>query len=174
MEGASRQRGRLDRIAATLLNLAALADRAALRTLPVRFLVLAILWRAEAIAKNFVAGEMGFDRQILDGIARYADDDLTGPAPCWPTLDELLPPTGSTLDAELLAMRLRMLAAILLALAGAGRIHGDGSVGFSGDDWRRWTTGHLFDASTATTLPFFLVIAYPAALYGIIRPPDTS
>ena len=57
------------RIAATLLAMAALADRAALRSLPVRLFVLGILSHAEAIARKFVAGELE---------SRWRDGDDSG------------------------------------------------------------------------------------------------
>jgi len=173
MEGDVRQQGRLPRIAATMLNLAALAERAALRSLPVRFLVLTILWHAEAIARKFVASEMDYFRDIGADLDPYIDEDLDPPEPRWPSLAEILPPSGFTLDANLLALRLRMLAAILVALAEAGLIWEDDRddlVSAFGD----WPRQLLCAASTATALPLFLVIVYPVARHGVIRPPDTS
>jgi len=172
MEGDVRQQGRLPRIAATLLNLAALAERAALRSLPVRFLVLAILWYAEAIARRFVASEMDYFRDIGSDLDPYIAGDLDAPAPRWPRLDELLPPSGFTLDANLLALRLRMLASILIALCDVGLVWDTDCDGLAGPfgDWPR----HLLHAASAAALPLFLVIIYPVARYGVIRPPDTS
>ena len=172
MEGETRQQGRLPRIAATLLNLAALAERAALRSLPVRFLVLAILWHAEAIARRFVASETDHFRDIGNDLDPYIDDDLDPPDPRWPRLDELLPPSCFTLDANLLALRLRMLAAILVALAEAGLVWEDGCDDLVSPfgDWPR----NVLCAASAAAHPLFLVIIYPVARYGVIRPPDTS
>ncbi len=103
MEGALQDRGRLQGIAATLLALALLAERAAVRSVPVRFVVLAVLWRAEAVARAFVARATGVD-----------------------CLDEWLPLRSGVVDAEILALRLRMLAAVLGALSGAdGRSAGE-------------------------------------------------
>ncbi|HHZ08817.1 MAG TPA: hypothetical protein GX405_08585 [Rhizobiales bacterium] len=113
MVGAAQEKGRLQDIAAILLGLALLAERAAARSFPVRFLVLAILSRAEAIAWCFVA------REIAAGW------------PDTPCLDE--PPAaghGPT-DALLVALRLRMLAAALGALGVAG-VRCDGAVDLPG------------------------------------------
>ncbi|HHZ08113.1 MAG TPA: hypothetical protein GX405_04960, partial [Rhizobiales bacterium] len=105
MEGTLQDRRTFSRIAAALLALALLAERAAGRSYPVRFLVLAILGRAEAVARAFVAREIGGG----------------GPGPDWPGHAE--PPVlhGSPADAGMLALRLRLLAAVLDALAGAHR-----------------------------------------------------
>ena len=172
MEGDVRQQGRLPRIAATLLNLAALADRAALRSLPVRFLVLAILWHAEAIARKFIASEMDYFRDIGSDLDQYIASDLDAPAPRWPSLDELLLPSGFSLDANLLALRLRMLASILVALAEAGLVWEDEC-----DDlvspFGEWPRNLLHAAITAVH-PVFLVIGYPAARYSLLHPPDTA
>jgi hypothetical protein len=91
--------------------LALVAERAAGRSFPVRFLVLAVLGRAEAIARAFVAREIAAD---------WPD------APC---LDE--PPVFDTTarpTPRLLALRLRMLAAMLGMLADADACCDDGSV----------------------------------------------
>ena len=112
MEGVVQDRRMLRRIAATFVALALLAERAAGRSFPVRFLVLAILWRAEAIARAFVAREI--------------DTDV--PYPDWPFCDERLPMRGGAADAELLALRLRMLAAVLDVLSGAAGRSDDRSV----------------------------------------------
>lgn len=101
MDGAFENRRTLQRIAATLLALAFLAERAAGRSFPVRFLVLAILRRAEAVAQAFVAGEIGADCPDMPCLA--------GPSPI----------RGSPADAETLALRLRMLSALLTLLSGA-------------------------------------------------------
>jgi hypothetical protein len=87
----------LRRIAATLVALAALAERASGRSFPVRWLVLAILRPAEAVAAQFVA-------EVAHAACPARWDSpayRNGPA-----------------DAMLLAWRLRMLAAALGALLG--------------------------------------------------------
>lgn len=103
VEGGLQERRALRRIAATLLALAAFAERAAGRSLPVRLLVLAILWRGEAIARAF--------------IARTAEAD--GQGEDWAAFEAELPIRSSVADAEILALRLRMLSAALGMLAAA-------------------------------------------------------
>ena len=98
MAGALQDKGALQGIAATLLTLGMLAERAAGRSFPVRFLVLAILGRAEAIARMYVAREIGAHGWCLDE-----------------------PPAGhyGAAGAEVLALRLRTLAAVLDFLSAA-------------------------------------------------------
>ncbi len=112
MAGALQDRGTFRGIAATLLALALLAERTAGRCFPVRFLVLAILGRAEAIARVYVAREI----------------EAAG----W-CLDE--PPAShcGAADAELLALRLRTLAAVLDFLSAAD---GFSEAGSDGEDSR--------------------------------------
>ena len=98
MEGVLQDRRTLRRIAALLLALAMLAERAAGRSFPVRFLVLSILCRAEAVARGFVAEATQSD---------------------WPWLEEPPGMRASPADAAVLALRLRMLAAVLGVLSGA-------------------------------------------------------
>ncbi len=107
MEGAFRDRRLLSRIAATLLALALIADRTAGRSFPVRFLVHAIFSRAEAMARAFVAREIGAD------------------GPDVPCLAEPLALRGGAADVELLALRLRMLAAVIGVLADMDGCSGD-------------------------------------------------
>jgi len=133
----------LQGIAATLLALALLAERSAGRSFPVRFIVLAILWRAEAVARAFVARTIEAD----------------WPCPDLPCLDEVLPMRSGAADAEILALRLRMLAALVGALSGvAGRSAGE-EIGSHG----------------APRLPVLLVVRLPERRFR--RPPgphDTS
>ena len=153
MDGASRDRGRLARIAATLLTLALLAERAAGRSFPVRFLVLCILGRAEAVARAFVARTLMADGQWWD-------------LPC---LEAPSAMRGSAVDAELLALRLRMLAAILDALADAG----DGLRDRSGDGSAFLSWGSVRHCSGgAPRLPALLIVRIPAQ--RVRRPYDTS
>jgi hypothetical protein len=98
MEGAWRNERMLLKVAALLVALSLLAERAAGRSFPVRFLLLAILWRAEAVARAFVTRETPAD---------------------WPDLDETPGMRGHPVEAAWLAMRLRMLAAILCDLVAA-------------------------------------------------------
>ena len=115
MEGALRDRRTLRRIAALLLALALLAERAAGRSFPIRFLVLSILCRAEAVARAYVAG------------ATEAD----WPRPDLPCFGEPLAMRGGAIDAEILALRLRMLAAVLGVLANAAGGSAGRSAGFA-------------------------------------------
>jgi len=155
MEGALQDRGTLRRIAALLLALALLAERTAGRSFPVRFLVLAILCRAETIARAFVAEAILADRPCPDL-----------PCPEWPCPDWLCPDELPAMhygaaDAEILALRLRMLAAVLGVLAGADRFSDDRSEGCA----------HRPEG--ASGLPVILVVRLPAARRPH-QPHDTS
>ena len=126
MEGALHDRGTFRGIARTLLALAMLAELTAARSFPVRFIVLAILFRAEAIARRFVA------REAATLIAEAIDAGCN--VPDLACLDE---PAGlhyGAADAGLLALRLRILAAVLDMFSDAEDIGDDGSAGFF-DDW---------------------------------------
>ena len=85
----------LRRIIATLVALAVLAERAALRSFPVRWLVLSILRYAETVALGYVAETTGMDWSC------FQDDPEAGSSPG---------------DAAILAWRFRTLAALLGAL----------------------------------------------------------
>lgn len=137
MAGALQGRGTFRGIAATLLALALLAERAAGRSLPVRFLVLAILYRAEAIASTFVAREIRADGWCLDDL----------PAKHY-----------GAADAEILALRLRMLSALLGALADAEDILDDRSAERSAVHSRIWSP-----RAVAPRLPLLLFVRLPGA-----------
>lgn len=114
MAGFVQDRGTFLGIARTLLALALLAERAAGRSLPVRFLVLAILGRAEKIARAFVARSMA--TLVAEAI------EAGCPCPDIPCADLLAPDEPSVhhygaAEAQLLALRLRILAALLGMLA---------------------------------------------------------
>lgn len=83
---------RLRRIIALLVSFAVLAERAATRSLPVRWFVLALLRYAETV--------------VVDHIADVTQVDLSG-------LDEDPTPGHDAYDAALLAWRLRALASLL-------------------------------------------------------------
>ena len=128
MTGALQDRGTWKGIAATLLALALLAERAAGRSFPVRFLVLAILGRAEAIARACVA------RASATVIAEAIEAGC--PCPDFPDLACLDESDGlhcGAADAVLLALRLRVLAAVLSILAETD--------GASADRYSGWTAG---------------------------------
>ena len=139
-------------MAATLMALALLAERAADRSLPVRFILLAVLGRAEAIARTFVAREIAGD---------WPD------APC---LEEPADTHYGAADAVLLALRLRMLAAVLDALARADD-HAD--AGLAGEQPVGGPhRSALLPPLLCQPLPLFLVFRLPAASRR--PPPDTS
>lgn len=151
MEGAAEDRGTFRGIARTLLALALLAERAAARSLPLRFLVLVVLFRAETIARAFVAREIE---------AGWPDAFL----PELPCLDEPTVRHYGAADAALLALRLRMIAAVLGALDEADDVCDDPSAG--------WTGGTAPGAPGAPDLPVLLVFSLPAArLRRPSRPP---
>ena len=89
----------LRRIIALLVSLAVLAERAAERSLPVRWLVLWILRRAETVVEDFVFDETGMPPPVMQGIAAVGN----GPD-----------------DALRLAARFRALATALVALLPVG------------------------------------------------------
>jgi hypothetical protein len=151
----------LGRIAALLLSLALLAERAASRSLPVRVLVLVVLRRAEAIARTFVAREIE---------AGGPCPDLNCPDMTWPELICLDEPHGlhfGAADAVLLALRLRILAAVLGALAGAV---GDSDDRFA-DGPAGWSAALAPCAVNARHLPIILVVRLPACCRRPSRPP---
>ena len=90
----------LRRIMTMLVALAALAEQAAVRSFPVRFLTLCILRHAEVVAWAFVADATGTTRSVPGEVPAAGN----GPS-----------------DAMLLAARLRALAAALACLLRPGR-----------------------------------------------------
>ena len=92
MNAAGRDCRTLSRIAAMLVALAALAERAGNRSLPVRWFVLCILRHAETVAHAFVVD------------ATQAN---------WPYFEESLEVETRPVDAAWLAWRFRLLAAVL-------------------------------------------------------------
>lgn len=102
---ARRGRDRLERIAALLLSLAGLAEHAATRAAPVRFIVLWLLRRAEEVAADFVAAQP--TAAVWQAQVSYAPDE-SGHTPA---------------DALALALSLRLLALAVQAMAAeAGRL----------------------------------------------------
>ncbi|HHZ08420.1 MAG TPA: hypothetical protein GX405_06530 [Rhizobiales bacterium] len=164
MAGGSQDRGTFPGIARTLLALALLAERAAGRSFPVRFLVVAILGRAVAVARAYVAREIGAEGWCLD---------LAFP-------DEPPAMRFAAAGADILALRLRLLAAVLGALADTGAASAglsDGrpagrpeGVSFHG------SAGHFADraplANGVTHLALLLVVCVPSTRR--CRLPDTS
>lgn len=167
MAGELHDRGTLQGIARTLLALALLAERSAARSFPVRFLVLAILFRAEAIARRFVA------RTSATLIAEALDAGCPDvPFPDLACLDE---PGGlhyGAADAVLLALRLRILAAVLGMFADAEDSLDDRSVVFSGKQSTGWPADWPTVAATGAggLPPLLLIVRLPAAR-RLSRPP---
>jgi hypothetical protein len=185
MEGALQDRGTLQGIARTLLALALLAERSAARSLPVRFLVLVILGRAEAIARRFVA------RTAATVIAEAIDAGCPDfPFPDLSCLDE---PTGmhyGAADAVLLALRLRILAAVLGMFSDAEDSLDDRAAAFVEGRWGVFSDdgfggcpsdGSAYGFASASgsvrsaprigvafDFPLLLIVSLPAAL----RPPQ--
>ena len=95
MDGRARNGRRLRSIIALLLSLASVADLAAGRAFPIRWLVLAILRRGERAAQVYVAEAMQVEWADLEGAMEAGVDPG---------------------DAALLAWRFRWLAAVLGAL----------------------------------------------------------
>ena len=138
MTGALQDRGTSKGIAATLLALALLAERAAGRSFPVRFLVLAILGRAEAIARACVA------RASATVIAEAIEAGC--PCPDFPDLACLDESDGlhcGAADAVLLALRLRILAAVFGMLSDAEEY----CAGHACDSPDVWSAGWAADGS---------------------------
>ena len=161
MEGAVQERGTFRGIAALLLSLALLAERTAGRSFPVRFLVLAILFRAEAIARRFVARSTA--TLIAEAIEAGCPDIPDLACLDLACLDE---PSGvhyGATDAVLLALRLRILAAVLGMLADAEDICNDRSAGFSDDCSAGWPAVTALGAGGAPFPPLLLVVRLPAA-----------
>ena len=147
-----RNEGMLPKIAALLVALSLVAERAAGRSLPVRFLVLVLLRRAEAVATSFVVREAA--------AAGARDDDF-------PWLDDIAEDGSSPLHAAWFALRFRALAEVLELCRAAGRSgNTDGDIsgnraGIPGDN--------------APRLPLLLIVCLPAShFHRLPRPPDTS
>ena len=162
MEGVLHDRGTFRGIARTLLALAMLAERTAARSFPVRFLVLAILYRAEAIARRFVAREAA--TLIAEAIDAGCPDVHIPDLAC---LDE---PGGlhyGAIDATLLSLRLRILAAVLGMFSDAEADIDDGSAEFSAvfsdDCLTRWPAVAASGVGGAPLPPLLLVVRRPAA-----------
>jgi len=149
-------RGTLKGIAATLLALALLAERAAGRSLPVRFVVLAILGRAEVIARGFVARSTA---TLIAEAIEAGCPDL--PLPDLACLDDPHGTHYGAADAVLLALRLRILAAVLGMFADAEDSLDGRSAVFADDRSAGWTAVPAAGADAAPHL-FLLVVRRPA------------
>ena len=139
MDGATRNGGMLLKIAALLVSLSLVAERAAGRSFPVRFLVLVLLRRAEAVATSFVAA-------TAEAAGATADD--------FPWLDDSPESGAGPLDAAWLAVRFRLLAALLdLCRAAGGSGHTTGNVA---GNWSGTSAPH------PATLHPILLLVFPA------------
>jgi hypothetical protein len=123
------------KIVALLVSLSLVAERAAGRSWPVRFLVLVLLRRAEAVATSFVAA-------TAEAAGATADD--------FPWLDDSPESGAGPLDAAWLALRFRLLAALLELCRAAGRSD-DTTDNRAG--WRGTSTPH-----SATLYPILLLV----------------
>ena len=121
MHEADRNDRTLRRIIATLVALAVLAERAAYRSLPVRWLVLCLLRHAESVTREHIAETTGWGWSELEyafGIDAPGAGFDAGQGAGYDLADAGIA-TGSgsgPADALALAWRLRMLASILSAL----------------------------------------------------------
>ena len=138
MDGGMRNEGMLLKIAALLLSLSLVAERAAGRSWPVRFLVLAILRRAEAVATSFVAATAD--------TAGASEDDF-------PWLGDTAESGSSPLDAAFLALRFRLLAEVLELCRAAGR-----SGNTSGNRARSGNSAGNCAPHPATRFPILLLL----------------
>ena len=160
MEGVLHDRGTFRGIARTLFALAMLAERTAARSFPIRFLVLAILYRAEAIARRFAA------RSAATLIAEALDAGCNVPDLACLDLACLDEPAGlhyGAADAGLLSLRLRILAAVLDMFSDAEGFCDDHSAVFS-DGWTAdWHAVRTSGAGGAPLPPLLLIVRLPAA-----------
>ncbi|MFN3550068.1 MAG: hypothetical protein ACK4U0_21500 [Mesorhizobium sp.] len=105
MDGAALDDRTLRRIIALLAAFAVLAERTAHRSFPVRWLVLTLLRHVERVARNFVVETTQWE---------------------WPGLDGDLEPGTGAMDAALLGLRLRLLAAVFgVLLSPEDPVHGN-------------------------------------------------
>ena len=142
MDGGVRNEPMLLKIAALLVSLSLVAERAAGRSWPVRFLILVILRRAEAVATAFVAA-------TAEAAGVTAAD--------FPWLDEAAESGASPLDAAWLALRFRLLAAVLDLCRAAGLSHN--TTGNTSGNWAR--SGNISGNSAphpATQFPILLLV----------------
>ena len=139
-----RNGGRLLKIAALLVSLSLAAERAAGRSWPLRFLVLALLRRAESVATAFVAREVE--------AAGASEDDF-------PWLNDIAESGASPLDAAYLALRFRALAELLELCRAAWRT--DDTTGDTTGNWAGNISGNTSGNSAphpATQFPILLLV----------------
>jgi len=128
------------KIAALLVSLSLVAERAAGRSLPVRFIVLVLLRRAESVATSFVAA-------TAEAAGATADE--------FPWLDDSPESGAGPLDAAWFALRFRLLAALLDLCHAAGRSGDDtGDAAGNGAENRADNRARL----PAAAFPFLLLV----------------
>ncbi len=143
MDGRVRNEPMLLRIAALLVSLSLAAERAAGRSLPVRFIVLALLRRAESVATAFVAREVE--------AAGASEDDF-------PWLNDIAESGSSPLHAAWFALRFRLLAEVLDLCCAAWR-SGDTAGNYPGIGGGSSASNRALH--TATQFPILLLL-FPA------------
>jgi hypothetical protein len=170
MDGGVRNEPMLLRIAALLVTLSLVAERAAGRSWPMRFLILLILRRAEAVATAFVARE-------AEAVGAGEDD--------FPWLDEIADGGSSPLHAAWFALRFRALAEVIdlcraawryddtAGNTGGNRARSGNISGITSGDWAGIIPG--ISGGNAPRLPLLLIVSLPAPrFHRLPRPPDTS
>ncbi len=174
VDGGVRNEPMLLKIAALLVTLSLVAERAAGRSWPVRFLILVILRWADAVATALVVRE-------IEAAGATGDD--------FPWLDEEAENGASPLDAAFLALRFRALAEVLELCCAAHRY--DDTSGNTAGNWagNRDRAGNISGNSSgisagiisgisggnAPRLPVLLIVRLPGRhLHRLPRPPDTS
>ena len=153
MDGGMREERALGRIAAILVMLSLVAERAAGRSLPVRFLLLLILRRADAVVTAFVVRE-------TQAAGATGDD--------FPWLGEEADSGSSPLHAAWFALRFRLLAEVLVLCCAAGRSGDD-----TGDTAGNWANNRADNPTRlpATAFPTLLLV-FPARCGLLVH--DTS
>ena len=107
MRGADMDERGLRRVAAMLVALAALAERASSRSFPIRWLVLSLLRYAERVARDLLVDETGWDRSDIEKAFDIGDAFDIGAG-----FDAGYGSRNGPADALVLAWRLRSLAAL--------------------------------------------------------------
>jgi hypothetical protein len=148
MDGGMREERALGRIAALLVTLSLVAERAAGRSWPVRFLLLLVLRRAEAVATAFVVRE-------AEAVGAGDDD--------FPWLDEEADSGSSPLHAAWFALRFRALAEVLDLCCAAGRSGDD-----TGDTAGNWANNRADNPTRLPATAFPILLLFIPARRGLL------